>query len=101
MAADSGARSVRLIDEESNPVASLVVTDSLAAAVARAVSISHVGHGGALSFPSLLTGVLGGTDSVGAWLRAHFVSDGVDVPALLRRQTLSTEAFERLQAEAP
>jgi len=101
MPGGNGARTVRVKDDESDLVASLVVSDSLAAALARAVSIPHVGRVAALSPLSLLTGMLCGSDSLGAWLRGYFESEGVDVRVLLHHQTLSINAFETLRAEEP
>ncbi len=88
---DEGARTPRVMQ----------VTEGLATAVVRAAALNLDRDPFAISFSSLLIGLLATPDGTGEWLRAQFERSKADRAGLLRRRGLDEQAFETFTIDGP
>jgi hypothetical protein len=92
---------VAFLDEGDATPRVMEVTEALATAIARAAAVNLNKDAFAVSFSSLLIGLLGTPDGTGDWLRNQFAQTGADLDGLLRRRGLEREAFNTLLQGGP
>jgi hypothetical protein len=101
MTLSTDSRTVQVVDDGSDTPVTIVVSDALAGALARAAIVNKGQDDFALSFSSLFIGLLAGTDPIGEWLTSYSSSGHLKVSALLQRRNLTLASFESLRADHP
>ena len=99
MTVSTGVRTVQVVDDGSDTPVTIVVSETLAVALARAAFVNKGQDEFALSFSSLFIGLLAGTDPIGEWLTRYASSGHLDVPALLKRRKVTPASFESLRVD--